>query len=117
MNAGTWLRRRAGAGAAITPIPALPSQCGRVQVYRYAGMMLLTKSATVYTDGSLVNTGFTADNADLFGWLRYRPLGVPTPVMAIVLSPPSAYAVHHTRLGRYIYALAVIFSGDAPVWH
>lgn len=70
-------------------------------------MMLLLRGVTmVYTDGSPVNTGFT-DNADLFGWFGIgRPLGVPTPVwiMAIVFIA-ARYMLHHTRLGRYIYAL------------
>ena len=60
----------------------------------------------VYTNGSPVNTGFT-DNADLFGWFGIgRPLGVPTPVwiMGIVFLA-AWYMLHHTRLGRYIYAL------------
>ena len=60
----------------------------------------------VYTNGSPVNTGFT-DNADLFGWFGIgRPLGIPTPVwiMAIVFLA-AWYMLHHTRLGRYIYAL------------
>ena len=60
----------------------------------------------VYTNGSPVNTGFT-ENADLFGWFGIgRPLGVPTPVwiMGIVFLA-AWYMLHHTRLGRYIYAL------------
>ncbi len=60
----------------------------------------------VYTNGSPVNTGFT-ENADLFGWFGIgRPLGVPTPVwiMGIVFLA-ARYMLHHTRLGRYIYAL------------
>ena len=70
-------------------------------------MMLLLRGVTmVYTNGSPVNTGFT-DNADLFGWFGIgRPLGVPTPVwiMGIVFLA-AWYMLHHTRLGRYIYAL------------
>lgn len=70
-------------------------------------MMLLLRGVTmVYTNGSPVNTGFT-ENADLFGWFGIgRPLGVPTPVwiMGIVFLA-AWYMLHHTRLGRYIYAL------------
>ena len=70
-------------------------------------MMLLLRGVTmVYTNGSPVNTGFT-DNADVFGWFGIgRPLGIPTPVwiMAIVFLA-AWYMLHHTRLGRYIYAL------------
>ncbi|ELQ1191559.1 ribose ABC transporter permease [Salmonella enterica subsp. enterica serovar Kentucky] len=81
---------------------------GRVQAFiATLVMMLLLRGVTmVYTDGSPVNTGFT-DNADLFGWFGIgRPLGVPTPVwiMAIVFIA-AWYMLHHTRLGRYIYAL------------
>ncbi len=70
-------------------------------------MMLLLRGVTmVYTNGSPINTGFS-DNADLFGWFGIgRPLGIPTPVwiMAIVFLA-AWYMLHHTRLGRYIYAL------------
>src|SRR5471030_835120 len=51
-------------------------------------------------------TGFT-DVADTFGWFGIgRPLGIPTPVwlMAVVFAA-TWYMLHHTRLGRYIYAL------------
>ena len=60
----------------------------------------LLKEANGYIDG------FT-ENADLFGWFGIgRPLGVPTPVwiMGIVFLA-AWYMLHHTRLGRYIYAL------------
>ncbi len=70
-------------------------------------MMLLLRGVTmVYTNGSPINTGFS-DNADLFGWFGIgRPLGIPTPVwlMAVVFAL-AWYMLHHTRLGRYIYAL------------
>ena len=81
---------------------------GRVQAFiATLVMMLLLRGVTmVYTNGSPVNTGFT-ENADLFGWFGIgRPLGVPTPVwiMGIVFLA-AWYMLHHTRLGRYIYAL------------
>ncbi|EEJ7757472.1 ribose ABC transporter permease [Salmonella enterica] len=94
-----------GAVAAVTGVIVAK---GRVQAFiATLVMMLLLRGVTmVYTDGSPVNTGFT-DNADLFGWFGIgRPLGVPTPVwiMAIVFIA-AWYMLHHTRLGRYIYAL------------
>lgn len=81
---------------------------GRVQAFIATPvMMLLLRGVTlVYTNGSPINTGFT-DNADIFGWFGIgRPLGIPTPVwlMAIVFIA-TRYLLHHTRLGRYIYAL------------
>ncbi|AXD02274.1 ribose ABC transporter permease [Salmonella enterica] len=95
-------------GAAIGAVTGIIVAKGRVQAFiATLVMMLLLRGVTmVYTDGSPVNTGFT-DNADLFGWFGIgRPLGVPTPVwiMAIVFIA-AWYMLHHTRLGRYIYAL------------
>ncbi|MFY0854571.1 ribose ABC transporter permease [Enterobacter roggenkampii] len=96
------------AGAAIGAVTGVIVAKGRVQAFiATLVMMLLLRGVTmVYTNGSPVNTGFT-DNADLFGWFGIgRPLGVPTPVwiMAIVFLA-AWYMLHHTRLGRYIYAL------------
>ncbi|EGC0074325.1 ribose ABC transporter permease [Salmonella enterica] len=98
----------AALGAAIGAVTGVIVAKGRVQAFiATLVMMLLLRGVTmVYTDGSPVNTGFT-DNADLFGWFGIgRPLGVPTPVwiMAIVFIA-AWYMLHHTRLGRYIYAL------------
>ena len=98
----------AGTGAAIGAVTGVIVAKGRVQAFiATLVMMLLLRGVTmVYTNGSPVNTGFT-DNADLFGWFGIgRPLGIPTPVwiMAIVFLA-AWYMLHHTRLGRYIYAL------------
>ena len=71
-------------------------------------MMLLLRGVTmVYTNGSPVNTGFT-DVADTFGWfgIGRRWACLPIWIMAIVFHRRLVYALHHTRLGRYIYALA-----------
>ncbi|MFJ5408801.1 ribose ABC transporter permease [Pectobacterium punjabense] len=81
---------------------------GKVQAFiATLVMMLLLRGVTmVYTNGSPVNTGFS-DVADAFGWFGIgRPLGIPTPIwiMAIVFVA-TWYILHHTRLGRYIYAL------------
>lgn len=99
-------------GAAIGAVTGVIVAKGRVQAFiATLVMMLLLRGVTmVYTDGSPVNTGFT-DNADLFGWFGIgRPLGVPTPVwiMAIVFIA-AWYMLHHTRLGRYIYAQGWLF--------
>lgn len=81
---------------------------GKVQAFiATLVMMLLLRGVTmVYTNGSPVNTGFN-DNADLLGWFGIgRPLGIPTPVWIMGLVFLAAwYMLHHTRLGRYIYAL------------
>jgi len=95
-------------GAAIGAVTGVIVAKGRVQAFiATLVMMLLLRGVTmVYTNGSPVNTGFT-DNADLFGWFGIgRPLGIPTPVwiMGIVFLA-AWYMLHHTRLGRYIYAL------------
>jgi ribose transport system permease protein len=95
-------------GAAIGAVTGTIVAKGRVQAFiATLVMMLLLRGVTlVYTNGSPINTGFT-DNADVFGWFGIgRPLGIPTPVwiMAIVFIA-TWYLLHHTRLGRYIYAL------------
>lgn len=94
-------------GAAIGAVTGVIVARGRVQAFIATLMMLLLRGVTmVYTNGSPINTGFS-DNADLFGWFGIgRPLGIPTPVwiMAIVFLA-AWYMLHHTRLGRYIYAL------------
>ncbi|MBW7980948.1 ribose ABC transporter permease [Enterobacillus tribolii] len=81
---------------------------GRVQAFiATLVMMLLLRGVTmVYTNGSPVNTGFS-DAADMFGWFGIgRPLGVPTPIwLMIIVFALAWYMLHHTRLGRYIYAL------------
>ncbi|TCL05582.1 ribose ABC transporter membrane protein [Sodalis ligni] len=95
-------------GAAIGAVTGVIVAKGKVQAFiATLVMMLLLRGVTmVYTDGSPVNTGFS-DAADAFGWFGIgRPLGVPTPVwiMAVVFLA-AWYMLHHTRLGRYIYAL------------
>ena len=95
-------------GAAIGAVTGLIVAKGKVQAFiATLVMMLLLRGITmVYTNGSPINTGFS-DVADAFGWFGIgRPLGVPTPVwiMAVVFLA-AWYMLHHTRLGRYIYAL------------
>lgn len=95
-------------GAAVGATTGVIVAKGKVQAFiATLVMMLLLRGVTmVYTNGSPVNTGFT-DVADTFGWFGIgRPLGVPTPIwiMAIVFIA-AWYMLHHTRLGRYIYAL------------
>ncbi|MDE1482565.1 ribose ABC transporter permease [Xenorhabdus bovienii] len=95
-------------GAAIGACTGVIVAKGKVQAFiATLVMMLLLRGVTrVYTDGSPINTGFS-DNADLFGWFGIgRPLGVPAPVWIMLLVFAAAwYILHHTRLGRYIYAL------------
>ncbi|MDE9565535.1 ribose ABC transporter permease [Xenorhabdus bovienii] len=95
-------------GAAIGACTGVIVAKGKVQAFiATLVMMLLLRGVTrVYTDGSPINTGFS-DNADLFGWFGIgRPLGVPVPVWIMLLVFATAwYILHHTRLGRYIYAL------------
>ncbi|MDX7999786.1 ribose ABC transporter permease [Xenorhabdus sp. Reich] len=95
-------------GAAIGACSGVIVAKGKVQAFiATLVMLLLLRGVTrVYTDGSPINTGFS-DNADLFGWFGIgRPLGIPTPVWIMLLVFISAwFMLHHTRLGRYIYAL------------
>ncbi|QXX82046.1 ribose ABC transporter permease [Providencia sp. R33] len=95
-------------GAAIGACTGIIVAKGKVQAFiATLVMMLLLRGVTrVYTDGSPINTGFS-DNADLFGWFGIgRPLGIPTPVwLMIIVFVAAWYMLHHTRLGRYIYAL------------
>lgn len=95
-------------GAAIGACTGVIVAKGKVQAFiATLVMMLLLRGVTrVYTDGSPINTGFS-DNADLFGWFGIgRPLGIPTPVwLMIIVFAAAWYMLHHTRLGRYIYAL------------
>lgn len=95
-------------GAAIGACTGVIVAKGKVQAFiATLVMMLLLRGVTrVYTDGSPINTGFS-DNADLFGWFGIgRPFGIPTPVwLMIIVFAAAWYMLHHTRLGRYIYAL------------
>ncbi|KPD04044.1 ribose ABC transporter permease [Moellerella wisconsensis] len=95
-------------GAGIGACTGIIVAKGKVQAFiATLVMMLLLRGVTrVYTDGSPINTGFS-DNADLFGWFGIgRPLGIPTPIWIMLLVFIAAwYLLHHTRLGRYIYAL------------
>ena len=95
-------------GAAIGACTGVIVAKGKVQAFiATLVMMLLLRGVTrVYTDGSPINTGFT-DNAELFGWFGIgRPFGLPTPVwLMIIVFAAAWYLLHHTRLGRYIYAL------------
>ena len=95
-------------GAAIGACTGVIVAKGKVQAFiATLVMMLLLRGVTrVYTDGSPINTGIS-DNADLFGWFGIgRPFGIPTPVwLMIIVFAAAWYMLHHTRLGRYIYAL------------
>ena len=95
-------------GAAIGGVTGVIIAKGKVQAFiATLVMMLLLRGVTrVYTDGSPINTGFS-DNADLFSWFGIgRPFGIPTPIWLMMIVFLSAwYVLHHTRLGRYIYAL------------
>ncbi len=95
-------------GAAIGGVTGVIIAKGKVQAFiATLVMMLLLRGVTrVYTDGSPINTGFN-DNADLFSWFGIgRPFGIPTPIWLMMIVFLSAwYVLHHTRLGRYIYAL------------
>ena len=95
-------------GAAIGGVTGVIVAKGKVQAFiATLVMMLLLRGVTrVYTDGSPISTGFS-DNADVFSWFGIgRLFGIPAPVwLMIVVFAAAWYLLHHTRLGRYIYAL------------
>ncbi len=95
-------------GAAIGGVTGVIVAKGKVQAFiATLVMMLLLRGVTrVYTDGSPISTGFS-DNADVFSWFGIgRLFGIPAPVwLMIVVFAVAWYLLHHTRLGRYIYAL------------
>lgn len=95
-------------GTAIGAVTGIIVAKGKVQAFiATLVMMLLLRGVTlVYTGGSPVNTNYT-DAADSFEWFGIgTPLGIPTPVWIMVIVFAVAwYVLHHTRLGRYIYAL------------
>lgn len=95
-------------GAAIGAGTGIIVAKGKVQAFiATLVMLLLLRGVTmVYTNGSPINTGFS-DVADAFGWFGIgRPLGIPTPIwLMVVVFIAAWYMLHHTRLGRYIYAL------------
>lgn len=95
-------------GAAVGAVTGTIIARGRVQAFiATLVMLLLLRGATlVYTNGSPVNLGFDG-NADLLGWFGIgRPLGIPTPIWLMAgVFLLAWYMLHHTRLGRYIYAL------------
>ncbi|SUX88306.1 ribose ABC transporter permease protein [Citrobacter koseri] len=96
-------------GAAIGAVTGVIVAKGRVQAFIATLVMMLLlrgRHDGVHQRKPGEIPAFT-DNADLFGWFGIgRPLGVPTPVwiMGIVFLA-AWYMLHHTRLGRYIYAL------------
>ncbi|MFP1862703.1 ribose ABC transporter permease [Lonsdalea quercina] len=97
-----------GLGAAIGAGTGFIVAKGRVQAFiATLVMMLLLRGVTlVYTNGSPINAGFSA-SADVLGWFGIgRPLGVPTPIWLMAgVFLAAWYVLHHTRFGRYIYAL------------
>lgn len=108
MNALVAVGAALAAGAFVGACTGVIVAKGKVQAFiATLVMMLLLRGVTmVYTNGSPVNTGFT-DVADAFGWFGIgRTLGIPTPIWLMAIVFVSAwYMLHHTRLGRYIYAL------------
>lgn len=95
-------------GAAIGGVTGVIVANGNAQPFlaTLVMMMALRGLTLVYSQGSPINTGFSA-NADIFGWFGFgRLLGVPVPVwlMAVIFFA-AWYLLNHTRLGRYIYAL------------
>ncbi|MBU2705610.1 ribose ABC transporter permease [Zooshikella marina] len=81
---------------------------GKVQPFiaTLVAMTLFRGVTMVFTDGRPISTGLH-HTADQFAWLGTGyVLGIPVPVylMAIVFGG-GYFILHHTRLGRYIYAL------------
>lgn len=96
------------AGAMLGAAGGVVIAKGKVQAFiaTLVTMTLLRGVTMVYTDGRPISTGFT-DTADAFAWLGTGYfLGIPVPVwiMALVFAA-GWYVLHHTRFGRYVYAL------------
>ncbi len=96
------------AGAILGAISGIIIAKGKVQAFiaTLVTMTLLRGVTMVFTDGRPISTGFT-DTADTFSWFGTGyTLGIPVPVWLMVLSFAAAwYLLHHTRFGRYVYAL------------
>ncbi|PJC87142.1 ribose ABC transporter permease [Vibrio sp. HA2012] len=96
------------AGAILGAISGIIIAKGKVQAFiaTLVTMTLLRGVTMVFTDGRPISTGFT-DTADTFAWFGTGyTLGIPVPVWLMVLSFAAAwYLLHHTRFGRYVYAL------------
>ncbi len=96
------------AGAILGAISGIIIAKGKVQAFiaTLVTMTLLRGVTMVFTDGRPISTGFT-DTADTFAWFGTGyTLGIPVPVWLMVISFAAAwYLLHHTRFGRYVYAL------------
>ncbi len=106
VNALVAVAAALAAGAAIGAVTGVIVAKGRVQAFiATLVMMLLLRGVTmVYTNGSPINTGFT-DNADLFGWFVSVARCMSMVWIMVIVFLVAWYMLHHTRLGRYIYAL------------
>jgi len=95
-------------GALLGSVTGFVVSKGKVQPFiaTLVAMVLLRGITMVYTDGRPISTGFT-DVADSFAWFGTGYLfGLPVPIwiMAVVFAG-AWYLLHHTRFGRYVYAI------------
>ncbi|PPC78634.1 ribose ABC transporter permease [Pokkaliibacter plantistimulans] len=97
-----------GAGLLLGCVSGLIVAKGKVQAFiaTLVTMTLLRGVTMVYTDGRPITTGFN-EAGDAFAVLGTGYwFGIPVPVWLMVFVFAGAwYLLHHTPLGRYIYAL------------
>ena len=96
------------AGTAMGALSGTLIAKGKVQAFiaTLVAMTALRGVTMVFTDGRPISAGFT-DTADTFAFIGTGYLfGIPFPIWLMVFTFTGAwYLLHHTRLGRYIYAV------------
>lgn len=96
------------AGATLGAMTGAIISKGKVQAFiaTLVAMTLLRGVTMLYTKGRPISTGFTDSAEALASFGRGYVLGIPVPVWLVtVVFTLAWYSLHHTRFGRYIYAL------------
>ncbi len=96
------------AGLALGAISGIIIAKGHVQAFiaTLVSMTMVRGLTLVYTEGRPISIGFS-DAGDAFSWLgNGYLLGIPVPVWLMFAVFALGWLVlHHTRFGRYVYAL------------
>ncbi len=95
-------------GAVLGMVTGVIISLGKVQAFiaTLVAMTIMRGATLVFTDGKPISTGEGAVS-DAFSWIGSGyVLGVPVPVyLMILVFAVSFYILHHTRFGRYVYAM------------
>ena len=95
-------------GAVLGMVTGVIISLGKVQAFiaTLVSMTIMRGATLVFTDGKPISTGEGAVS-DAFSWIGSGyVLGVPVPVyLMILVFAVSFYILHHTRFGRYVYAM------------